>query len=330
MTPHPPLRSASCHLSPQFSLYLPSPIHLPVILDLHSFPHKFRLNPSFSFYVDSFRYQDILSPGSCNSFLNSILDSSVLYTLIGCVVLYTLLLNYLPWHLTAVEIQFTSPTAVFWHILLQLSPFLHPCPHLLLLLPHIQPAAGWSSCSWYPRSPSGALCWWVSLSGCVYPPIFTWWQHLISRGQGLHSKVLSLVKSMFTPGIAPHPATDDSKQIYAVFFSILHILMSDIFWFLCSLVWYPFSPLEVGGALQGNLLTVWPLLHHCNSARSVCLNICAMQTQERVSEPKNGYVPSHASVLSSHSLSLLLVLEDKDWVCLDSQYPSTSKTAGTQ
>ena len=127
---------------------------------------------------------------------------------------------------------------------------------------------------------------------------------------------------MFTPGIAP--PTDDSKQIYAVVFSILHILMSDIFWFLCSLVWYPFSPLE-GGPPQGNLLTVWPLLNHCNSARSVCLNICAMQTREQVSEPKNGYVPSHASVLSSHSLSLLLVLEDKDWVCLDSQYPQHLK-----
>ena len=112
MTPHPPLSSASCHLSPWLALCLPSPIRLPVILDLHSFPHKFHMDPSFSFCIDSFLYQDILSHGSCNSFLNSVLESSILYAL---------LLNYLPRHLIVVEMQFKSPTVIFWHILLHLK-----------------------------------------------------------------------------------------------------------------------------------------------------------------------------------------------------------------
>ena len=109
---HIRLSSASCPLSPWLALCLPSPILLPVVLDLHSFPHKFHLDPFFSFCIDSFLYQDILSPGSCNSFLNSVLDSSILYAL---------LLNYLPRHLIVVEMQFKSPTVVFWHILLHLK-----------------------------------------------------------------------------------------------------------------------------------------------------------------------------------------------------------------
>ena len=91
-------------------------------------------------------------------------------------------------------------------------------------------------------------------------------------------------------GISPPPTPrprDCSKQIHTALFFVLRILLSDIVWSLCSLVWYPSSLLQ-WGLPQSNLLTLWPLLHHCNSARSLCLSICATQAQERVSEQKNG------------------------------------------
>ena len=67
----------------------------------------------FSFYVDSTPLdQGTLSPGSCISFLNPVLDSSILYAP---------LLKTLPRHLIAVEIQFKFPTVVFWHSLLYLA-----------------------------------------------------------------------------------------------------------------------------------------------------------------------------------------------------------------
>ena len=79
---------------------------------------------------------------------------------------------------------------------------------------------------------------------------------------------------------------------------------------------------------QSNLLTLWPLLHHCNSARSLCLSICATQAQERVSEQKNGEHVSRC-YLCTRCLSCQS-LRTRTGSVLTLSIPSTPKIAGTQ